>query len=185
MLPKIHKKGTPGRPICSTVCHPTCQISKWVDKDTQKYAQQADSYIKDTTDFILKLKELPELPKDSLLVTLDVTSLYTNIPNEEGLRATFRKLLRDPNMRQIRPYIIKLIILVLTNTNFTFNGEHYLQVGGTSMGTGFTPSYASIFMAWFEEEAIKNYPLKPLFWKRFIDDVFCIWTQGKKSLINL
>ena len=31
LLPKIHKKGTPGRPICSTVSHPSCQISKWVD----------------------------------------------------------------------------------------------------------------------------------------------------------
>ena len=28
----------------------------------------------------------------------------------------------------------------------------------------------------------KNYHLKPLFWKRFIDDVFCIWPHGKDEL---
>ena len=28
MLPKIHKKGGPGRPICSSVNHPTSRISK-------------------------------------------------------------------------------------------------------------------------------------------------------------
>ena len=122
---------------------------------------------------------------NSLLVTLDVTSLYTNISNEEGLRATFRKLLRDPTARKIRPHIMKLMMLVLSNTNFTFNGEHFLQVGGTSMGTGFAPSYANIFMAWLEEEAINNYPMKPLIWKRFIDDVFCIWTHGKMNLTDL
>ena len=78
---------------------------------------------------------------------------------------------------------MKLMRLVLTNTNFTFNGEHYQQIGRTSMGTGFDSSYAYIFMAWFEEEAIKNYHLKPLFWKRFIDDVFCICRpHGKDEL---
>ena len=50
------------------------------------------------------------------------------------------------------------------------------------MGTGFAPSYANIFMADFEENALKNYHLKPLIWKRFIDDIFLIWTHGKDEL---
>ena len=60
LLPKIHKKGVPGRPICSTVSHPTCQVSKVVDAYIQKYVTQADSYIKDTTDFIKKVNDIPE-----------------------------------------------------------------------------------------------------------------------------
>ena len=32
LLPKIHKKGIPGRPICSSVNHPTANISKFVDE---------------------------------------------------------------------------------------------------------------------------------------------------------
>ena len=28
LLPKIHKKNIPGRPICSSIGHPTCNISK-------------------------------------------------------------------------------------------------------------------------------------------------------------
>ena len=39
------------------------------------------------TDFLNKLKDLPTLPPDSLLVTLDVSSLYTNIPHGEGIKA--------------------------------------------------------------------------------------------------
>ena len=31
LLPKIHKKGAPGRPIYSSVTHPTCQVSKLID----------------------------------------------------------------------------------------------------------------------------------------------------------
>ena len=50
------------------------------------------------------------------------------------------------------------------------------------MGIGFAPSYANIFMTDFEERAIKIYHLKPLIWKRFIDDIFMIWTHGKDEL---
>ena len=32
LLPKIHKKNIPGRPICSSVNHPTSHISKFVDE---------------------------------------------------------------------------------------------------------------------------------------------------------
>ena len=50
------------------------------------------------------------------------------------------------------------------------------------MGTGFAPSYANIFMADFEETALKNYHLKPLIWKIFVDYIFLIWTHGEEEL---
>ena len=34
----------------------------------------------------------------------------------------------------------------------------------------------------FETKALSNYPLQPLIWKRFIDDIFLIWTHGEDSL---
>ena len=40
MLPKIHKKGVPGRPICSSVNHPTSKISKLIDEHIKEYATQ-------------------------------------------------------------------------------------------------------------------------------------------------
>ena len=49
------------------------------------------SYIKDTTDFINKTKDL-DLPDDSILVTMDVSALYTNIPNDEGIEAVKNSL---------------------------------------------------------------------------------------------
>jgi hypothetical protein len=35
---------------------------------------------------------------------------------------------------------------VLKNNNFTFDGNHYLQINGTAMGTKMAPSYANMFM---------------------------------------
>jgi hypothetical protein len=43
---------------------------------------------------------------------------------------------------------IKLFI-----NNFTFDGNHYLQINGTAMGTKMAPSYANIFMGDLEEMA--------------------------------
>jgi hypothetical protein len=36
--------------------------------------------------------------------------------------------------------------MVLKKNNFTFNGDHYLQINGTAMGTKMAPSYANTFM---------------------------------------
>ena len=50
------------------------------------------------------------------------------------------------------------------------------------MGTSVAPNYANLFMDRFETKALADFPLKPLTWKRFIDDIFMIWTHGEESL---
>ena len=49
---------------------------------------QLPSHNRDTTDFINKIRRLAAQPSNSLLVTFDVSSLYTNIPHNEGIRAS-------------------------------------------------------------------------------------------------
>jgi hypothetical protein len=46
------------------------------------------------------------------------------------------------------------------------------------MGRRWAPHYANIYMAKFEEDALNKCPLKPLFYLRFLDDIFMIWTHG-------
>ena len=46
-----------------------------------------ESYVKDTTDFIKKIEATDHVSDDSYLVSLDVCSLYTNIPHMEGIEA--------------------------------------------------------------------------------------------------
>ena len=50
------------------------------------------------------------------------------------------------------------------------------------MGTKLAPSFANLFMGNFEDKFVYTYKLKPLIWKRFIDDVFLIWTYGQSEL---
>ena len=40
--------------------------------------------------------------------------------------------------------------MILTMNNFSFNDNHYLQIHGTAMGTKMAPSYANLFLGFFE-----------------------------------
>ena len=43
------------------------------------------SYVKDTTDFIKRIEAIDHVRDDFYLISLDVRSLYTNIPHKEGI----------------------------------------------------------------------------------------------------
>ena len=147
LLPKIHKNVTPvpGRPIVSANESPTERVSAFVDNFLAPIVRTGRSYIRDTSDFLLKLQDIRDLRGDEILLTLDVSSLYTNIPNEGGTMAALRAL------RQARPgdtqpsnlSLVEMLAQVLSYNNFQFDGKKYLQVGGTAMGTRVAPSYAS------------------------------------------
>ena len=64
--------------------------SKYVDYHLQLIVKQIPSYVKDTNDFINKINAAKSVPKNSYLVTMDVRSLYTNVPNSEGISAVKR-----------------------------------------------------------------------------------------------
>ena len=83
------------------------------------------------------------LPLGVLLVTLDVSSLYTNIPN--GILAVPALLRRDRTKDPMKPYMLRLLELILHSMNVTFNNDHYLQIGGTALGTAVAPNYANLF----------------------------------------
>lgn len=92
-LPKIHKPGfpPPGRPIVSGTNSIFEPLSKYIDSFLQPFVGILPTYIKDTIDFITKIEGLPA-PGGMALVTLDVNSLYTNIPHEEARMCLQRTL---------------------------------------------------------------------------------------------
>ena len=121
-----------------------------------------------------------------LLCTLNINSLYINIPHDEGIQSTKEMLAihKPPDSLPHNSYIAELLELILTNNHFEFNGKYYHQMSGTAMGTKLAPSYANLFMTKLEEKYVYTYPLQPQLWKRFIDDIFMIWPHGMDSLLE-
>ena len=113
-----------------------------------------------------------------------MSSLYTNIPHNEGIDACRHFLnTRDRNALSISTETLcDLISMILTMNNFSFNSKHYLQTRGTAMGTSMAPSYANLFLPKFETDALTRASFQPFIWWRYMDDIFMIWTRSIQDL---
>ena len=182
--PKIHKNPSswplpnipPARPIVSDVGSDTYNLSQLIDYYLAPFSNRHDSYIKDTPDFLDKIR-MKKIPKDSYLISLDVESLYTNINIQDGIKAIRATVAKYPQFDRPDDILIKLLEISLKNNDFQLAEFWFLQIYGTSMGKIFSPHYADIFMAWFEQGALAKCNQKPYVYFRFLDDIFVVWTH--------
>ncbi|XP_060128613.1 uncharacterized protein LOC132591893 [Zootoca vivipara] len=136
------------------------------------------TYIRDTKDLIAKLEDLP-VPRGAILATLDVGSLYTNIPLET-IRGTIENLLRS-RQEQTPPYyfLIQLLDIVFENNFFRYKNDFYIQTKGVAMGAALAPSVANIHMIDFENKHFfsESNPFTNdiILIKRYIDDLLIIF----------
>ena len=159
---------------------------------------QIPSYIKDTNHFINKVDNF-SVPVNSVLVTMDVRSLYTSIPNNEGIAATKKRY--DSYIHKTIPtnIITAFLVLILTLNNFVFNSKFYLQIKGCAMGKICAPAYANTFMAEFwtktplsvDKRQINSF-LTLYWWYLYgMDQIwktakrFYKWTESKTSLYKV
>ena len=78
-IPKVHKPNIPLLPIVSACDSPTKQLSNYVTHFIQPLVEILSSYIRDSKHFPQLLESVPPLPENAILLTADVTSLYTNM----------------------------------------------------------------------------------------------------------
>ena len=147
-LKKIHKTPVGIRLIVSSCESPTENISQFIDYWLQPHTRLLSSFLKDTNQFILEMEKLV-IPPNSLLATIDVKSLYTNIPHDEGIKAcsqAFIKLEKSNPQQPPAEILVNLLEIVLKNNTFEFNNQCFKQLYGIAMGTKLAPAYANTFM---------------------------------------
>ena len=82
----------------------------------------AKSYIRDTSDFLKRLKGLGSVPHNSLLVKADVVGLYPSIPHQDGLEALPIKLdQREEKVIPIEKIWLEMAWFVLKDNYFEFD----------------------------------------------------------------
>lgn len=189
ILPKIHKNPNnwtvphqipKGRPIVSDCGSETYQTAEYLDFFLNPLSTKHPSYIKDTYHFVNLIKNI-KVPPRFYFFSMDVASLYTNIDIEAGLTAVKKVFSRYPDPKRPDEELLQLLEINLKRNDFSFNGEFYLQVKGTAMGKRFAPAYANIFMSIWEEEVFLKCERKPLYYLRYLDDIWGIWEGSKEE----
>ena len=185
LLPKLHKPGNPGRPNvsacnCPTELIATCRIAS-------PLVSGLPSYVKDTNHMldIVQSFRYPVATSERFVFTMDIKSLYTEIPNNDGLLALQHFLNKRSVLEPPTRTLVRLAELVLTLKSFTFNGSFYHQTGGVAIGSKLGPNYALFFVGHIEEQIFQQCPgTKPDLYMRYIDDIVGAASCSKNELDN-
>ena len=103
------------------------------------------SYIKDTNEFLWKLKNLKKVPDHAILVTANIVGLHPSNPHNEGLEVLKKQL--DNFYEKLIPTedLVKTTEFILKNNYFEFNSNVKHHISGTATGTIFARPYAYIY----------------------------------------
>ena len=177
-LPKIHKalvNNLPKfRPIISMIATPTYKLSKFFVPIIEPITTN-EYTVKDSFSFA---KEVVDFDSSLFMSSLDVTSLFTNIPLKETTDIICNELFKDKELisGMDKTVFRELLVLAMEETCFVFDGKLYKQSDGVSMGSPLGPHYANTFLSKHEQEWLNECPenIKPLKYRRYVDDIFLL-----------
>ncbi|RLU25472.1 hypothetical protein DMN91_001628 [Ooceraea biroi] len=178
-LPKIHKPGFPLRIIVSAIDTPEYNIAYFFHKILTDSIPKPGSYIKDNWTFVKNIQNLSIGPNEEL-VSLDVISLFTNIPKELVKKSIKKRwhLINSVTKFNLDQFLYA-IDLILTSTSFSFGGQFYNQIFGCPMGSPLSSILADIILDDLESQCIESLDFKVQTFYRYVDDVFTILPKNK------
>jgi hypothetical protein len=190
---KLHKAanaaGLRSRPIAAAINYVTGPTSHFLHSQLKEAVWRHPHVLRDSLDLIRILEGLHFNADEQVMLTAaDVNALYPSIQLERGMTALRWFMEHHTNFNQtLKDLCLRLAHFVLTNNYVEceeLGDAFYRQIIGTAMGTSFSVVYAVIFMIWLETPILydKRFSQYIRLYKRFIDDLFLIWTGPAAAL---
>lgn len=191
-LVKTHKEVKKVRPVISSVGSVGHALGKVLERFLSSRCK--DKYtVKDGISFVKKLEEL-KLGNEDRLFSLDVESMYLNIPVERTLKMLVNEvfedneILMDGEMCWKKVDLMSALRLCCIKQKFNFEGNIYEQMNGVAMGSALGPLIASYYLGKCEEEVLDTKKVllgkrnangdslsgKVKLYCRYVDDIFVI-----------
>ena len=127
-LDKVHKKETPLRPVLSIPGSCYHKVNKFLTPFFQKIEQ---ANIETNTKDARKILEPKKLEKNQQILSLEVKSLYTNVPVNETINIALRLLYARNDKPDIpRTTMKRLLDLSVSNVHFKCDESWYYQKDG-------------------------------------------------------
>ena len=132
------------------------------------------SHINNSYEFVEKIKN-SNIPDKFVFISLDVTSLFTNIP-VELVKSSLDKRASTITKKCLIPYgvLLECVEFIFDNNYFVFDQKFYKQISGIPMGDKLSPLFANMVMGDLENQCLNilknSYNITPLWYARFMDD---------------
>ncbi|XP_044760848.1 uncharacterized protein LOC123318294 [Coccinella septempunctata] len=169
-LRKTHKEGLHMRPIVSGINSPSSNIATFIHNTLSDVATTFQHQVNSSFEFVEFSKNVV-LPDGYVLVSLDVTSLFTNITHALTVQIIKK------NWQTISAYtcldrktFLMLVDFLFESSYFMFNGETYLQIEGTTMGGIASPIFGKFVMNDLVITVVSQLPFPVPFVKFYVDD---------------
>ena len=183
-LPKTHKAGVPVRPIMSALtCH-NYKLAKFLVPLLSPLAS-SEYTVSDVFNFTKEIQERSDLNR-TLMISLDIESLFTNVPVSETIDIILNKVYSNDSVIYNgfnRNDFCTLLKLAVEDSYFSFDDKLYRQIDGMSMGSPLGPLFANIFLSHYESEWLSNSPITPFLYRRYVDDT--LWLLPPDSHLSL
>ncbi|XP_055526059.1 uncharacterized protein LOC129728069 [Wyeomyia smithii] len=168
--PKAHKPNLPLRPVVPNMTAPAYNLSKYIGKIIQNSIESRYN-IKDSFTFCDFINTVT-LPPDYILISLDVTSLFTSIPKTlvtHNIIKQWEKIKVYTNINL--DLFIEIVEFCIESSYCKYNGQHFQQIFGTAMGNPISPTLADLVMETLLDTVIPLLTFKPPFLKKYVDDL--------------
>ena len=115
------------------------------------------------------------------MASLDVDSLFTNVPLNETIDICVNELFKNQSkcFNLDKKQISDMLSLTTKESVILFDSEFYNQVDGVSMGSPLGPTLANAFLCYHEKKWLDDCPIdfKPVYYKRYVDDIFLLFRE--------
>ena len=105
----------PDRSVVSKCETPTEKVLEFLDFHLKPVMQSSESYIKDSGDFIRKIKDTESILSNAILIKAEVVGLYPSIPHNAGIKALKNILDKRKNQNVSTADLIKMSEFILRN----------------------------------------------------------------------
>ena len=171
------------RPILSAIGTPTYKIAKFLVAILSCLTIN-EFTVKDSFSFA---KEIVEQDSNFYMGSVDVDSLFTNIPLEEAINICTESIYdQNDSIEGLNKSEFKeLLSLATKESYFIFNEILYKQIDGVAMGSPLGPTLANAFLCFYEKKWLEQCPdkFKPVYYRRYVDDIFVLF-KSRDHLIK-
>ena len=181
---KVHKDGTPIRPIVDYTQAPAYKLAKKLTNILKTHIPLPNAFnIQNSVQLMRDISEIPFVP-ELKLASLDISDMYSNIPTGELENIIYTLCKQQDTEDRLTLEILTITNTILTQNYFSFKGKTYLQKKGLAMGAPTYSILSEIYLQHLENTEIfnilTNSGIEGYF--RYVDDILLIYNKNHTDI---